>query len=162
MILKIGDEFCRTIGRTGFFCDRTFLGQQQLRWKNHCRKHALLKWAERKKAGRVHNILSRRDVHIIWLQPQWGLHPTLPPAEFFWVGQPLPVIIASNHFDWWLKDDDPRCEMHKLALENPLEGPLKIYPVSDLVNSPKPDDPRCIEPVRKDRDFFEWQRWGDG
>jgi putative SOS response-associated peptidase YedK len=52
--------------------------------------------------------------------------------------------------------------MHRLALENPLEGPLKIYPVSDLVNSPKPDDPRCIEPVRKDRDFFEWQRWGDG
>jgi putative SOS response-associated peptidase YedK len=29
----------------------------------------------------------------------------------------------------------------------PLEGPLKIYPVSDLVNSPKTDDARCIEPV---------------
>ena len=32
--------------------------------------------------------------------------------------------------------------------------PLKIYPVSDLVNSPKTDDPCCIEPVRIDRAFL--------
>jgi len=76
--------------------------------------------------------------------------------------QPLPVIIASDHFHWWLKDDDPRSEMHKLALENPLDGPLKIYPVSDLVNSPKLDDPRCIEPVRIGRDMFERQWWAGG
>jgi hypothetical protein len=31
---------------------------------------------------------------------------------------------------------------------------MKIYPVGNLVNSPKTDDPRCIEPVRIDRDFF--------
>jgi len=36
---------------------------------------------------------------------------------------------------------------------------LKIYPVSDLVNSPKTDNARCIEPVRFDRDFFERQWW---
>jgi len=36
-----------------------------------------------------------------------------------------------------------------------------IYPVSDLVNSSKTDDARCIEPVRIDRDFFERQWWGD-
>jgi putative SOS response-associated peptidase YedK len=41
------------------------------------------------------------------------------------------------------------------------EESLKIYPVSDLVNSPKTDDARCIEPVRIDRDFFERQWWGD-
>jgi hypothetical protein len=40
--------------------------------------------------------------------------------------------------------------------------PLKIYPVSDLVNSPKTDDARCIEPVAIDRDMFERQWWGDG
>jgi putative SOS response-associated peptidase YedK len=45
--------------------------------------------------------------------------------------------------------------------QNPLEEPLKIYPVSDLVNSPKTDDARCIEPVAIDRDFFERQWWGD-
>jgi hypothetical protein len=46
-----------------------------------------------------------------------------------------------------------------MALGHPLEGPLKIYPVSDLVTSPGTDDPRCIEPVAIDRDFFERQ-WG--
>jgi hypothetical protein len=49
----------------------------------------------------------------------------------------------------------------KMALGHPLEEPLKIYPVSDLVNSPKTDDARCIEPVRIDQDFFERQWWGD-
>jgi hypothetical protein len=38
---------------------------------------------------------------------------------------------------------------------------VTIYPVSDLVNSPKTDDARCIKPVRIDRDFFERQWWGD-
>jgi hypothetical protein len=42
------------------------------------------------------------------------------------------------------------------------DEPMKIYPVSNLVNSPKTDDPRCIEPVRIDRDFFERQWWGNG
>jgi hypothetical protein len=46
-------------------------------------------------------------------------------------------------------------------LERALDGPLKIYPVSALVNSPKTDDPRCIEPVRIDRNMFEGQWWGD-
>jgi hypothetical protein len=53
------------------------------------------------------------------------------------------------------QDDGERSESHKMALGHPLEEPLKIYPVSDLVNSPKTDDARCIEPVRIDRDFFE-------
>jgi putative SOS response-associated peptidase YedK len=74
----------------------------------------------------------------------------------------MPVMFAPENFRWWLKDDDARSESHKLALERPLEEPLKIYPVSNLVNSPKTDDPRCIEPVRIDRDFFERQWWGDG
>jgi len=39
--------------------------------------------------------------------------------------------------------------------------PLKIYPVSDLVNSPKTDDARCIEPVRIERNFFERRWWGN-
>jgi len=63
----------------------------------------------------------------------------------------LPVIIAPSHFGWWLKDDDACSESHKLALDRPLDEPLKIYPVSNLVNCPKTDDPRCIEPVRIDR-----------
>ena len=73
----------------------------------------------------------------------------------------MPVIMAPNHYGWWLKDDDGRSESHKMALGHPLEEPVKIYPVSDLVNSPKTDDARCIESVWIDRDFFERQWWGD-
>ena len=39
-----------------------------------------------------------------------------------------------------LRKGDERSESHKLAMGHPLEEPLKIYPVSDLVNSPKTDD----------------------
>jgi len=74
----------------------------------------------------------------------------------------MPVIMAPNHYSWWLKDDDARSEAHMMALGHPLEEPLKIYPVSDLVNNPKTDDARCIEPVRIDRDMFERQWWGGG
>ena len=74
----------------------------------------------------------------------------------------MPVIIASNHYSRWMKDDDPRSEMHKLAMDATPDEPLKIYPVSDLVNSPKTDDPRCIKLVRIERDMFERQWWGDG
>jgi putative SOS response-associated peptidase YedK len=48
-----------------------------------------------------------------------------------------------------------------MALEHPPEDPMKIYPVSSLVNNPKTDDPRCIEPMRIAWDFFETKWWGD-
>jgi len=34
----------------------------------------------------------------------------------------MPVIMAPNHYGWWLKDDDGRSESHKMALGHPLEG----------------------------------------
>jgi putative SOS response-associated peptidase YedK len=74
----------------------------------------------------------------------------------------MPVMFSEASFNWWMNDDDPCSEMHKLVLGRPLDGPLKIYPVSDLVNSPKTDDPRCLDPVRIERDMFERQWWGDG
>jgi hypothetical protein len=54
----------------------------------------------------------------------------------------------------------PHVSSHKLALGHPLEEPLKIYPVSNLVNSPETDDARCIELAAIDWDFFERQWWG--
>jgi putative SOS response-associated peptidase YedK len=69
----------------------------------------------------------------------------------------MPAIIPPNHFGWWLKNDDGRSESHKMAMGHPLEEPMKIYPISDLVNSPKTNNLRCIEPVRIARDFFERQ-----
>jgi putative SOS response-associated peptidase YedK len=73
----------------------------------------------------------------------------------------MPVMFSEASFNWWMNDDDPRSEMHKLVLGRPLDGPLKIYPVGDLVNSPKTDDPRCLVPVRIERDMFERKWWGD-
>lgn len=73
----------------------------------------------------------------------------------------MPVIIAPSHYQWWLADAGQRSEAHRLAMDFPHEEPLKIYPVNNLVNSPKTDDPRCIEPVHIQRDMFERQWWGE-
>ena len=48
-----------------------------------------------------------------------------------------------------------------MALDRLLDEPLKIYPVSNLVSSPKTVESRCIEPGQIDPDMFELQRWGD-
>ena len=74
----------------------------------------------------------------------------------------MPVMFSAGQAEWWMRDDDPRSESHRLVLDRPLDGPLKIYPVGTVVNSPKVDDPRCVEPARIDRDMFERQWWGDG
>jgi len=36
----------------------------------------------------------------------------------------MPVIMAPNHFDWWLKDDDARDDGYNLALGHPLVEPM--------------------------------------
>jgi putative SOS response-associated peptidase YedK len=64
------------------------------------------------------------------------------------------------HYRWWL-ENKPGNDVFQAALNSPFEAPLKIYPVSNLVNSPANDDPRCIEPVQIDRDLFEKPWWSD-
>ena len=71
----------------------------------------------------------------------------------------MPVLIRPEHYRWWL-EHKPGSNLFQSALNSPLDEPLKIYPVSNLVNSVKTDDPRCIEPVRIERDMFERQWWG--
>jgi hypothetical protein len=51
------------------------------------------------------------------------------------------VRCLATQSHWWLGTDDPRDERYKTALDRPEDGPLKIYPVSTLVNSPKIDAP---------------------
>jgi putative SOS response-associated peptidase YedK len=72
----------------------------------------------------------------------------------------MPVIVEPAHYRWWL-ENKPGNDLFQAALNSPLEAPLKIYPVSNFVNSPANDDPRCIEPVQIDRDLFEKPWWGD-
>ena len=71
----------------------------------------------------------------------------------------MPVMVQPAHYRWWL-EHKPGSDLFQSALNNPLPAPLKIYPVSSLVNSPQADDPRCIEPVQIDRDMFEKPWWG--
>ena len=72
----------------------------------------------------------------------------------------MPVLVQPAHYRWWL-EHKPGRDLFQSALNNPLQAPLKIYPVSNLVNSPQVDNPRCIEPVQIDRDMFEKPWWGD-
>ena len=74
----------------------------------------------------------------------------------------MPVIIAKEHYGDWLGSDEPQRGLPQHALDQPLDEPLRIYPVSPLMNSPKVDDARCIAPVPLERDMFERQWWDDG
>jgi putative SOS response-associated peptidase YedK len=59
----------------------------------------------------------------------------------------MPVILPSPHYPQWL---DPQFQDNR-KLEELLRpypaGEMKAHPVSTLVNNPKIEDPRCIEPV---------------
>jgi putative SOS response-associated peptidase YedK len=60
----------------------------------------------------------------------------------------MPVILKPDHYDQWL---DPKNEdvdgLAKLLVPFP-EKEMAAHPVSTLVNNPRFDDPRCIEPVK--------------
>jgi putative SOS response-associated peptidase YedK len=60
----------------------------------------------------------------------------------------MPVIVKDEHCERWLYDNDPRSEIFTWALEPPSEDPLKIYPVSPMINNAKVDDPLCVQPYR--------------
>ena len=59
----------------------------------------------------------------------------------------MPVILRPENYDQWLdpKNEDVD-ELAKLLVPY-AEKEMAAYPVSTLVNNPKFDDPRCIEPV---------------
>jgi putative SOS response-associated peptidase YedK len=56
----------------------------------------------------------------------------------------MPVILNQAQYNIWLAADHfNRAQLESLLV--PYTGELKTYPVRRLVNSPKNDDPRCIE-----------------
>jgi hypothetical protein len=55
----------------------------------------------------------------------------------------------------WRLENQPSTGLFQAALNSPLQAALKIYPVSNLVNGVKIEDPRRMEPVQLDRDLFE-------
>jgi len=71
----------------------------------------------------------------------------------------MPAIGKSEHYHCRL--EKPGRELFLSARNNTFEAPLKIYPVSNLINGVKTDDPRLIEPGQLDRDVFAKPWWGD-
>ena len=72
----------------------------------------------------------------------------------------MPVIIQRAQYRDWL-DDKTGTELIHVVLKIPLQMPLKIYPVTNLINSTITDDPRCIESMKIELDIFEKPWWGD-
>jgi len=60
----------------------------------------------------------------------------------------MPVIVKRENYDQWL---DPKNEdvegLAKLLTQFPHEK-MNAFPVSTMLNNPKFEDPRCIEPVK--------------
>ena len=60
----------------------------------------------------------------------------------------MPVILNPVQYNTWLAADHfNRAQLESMLL--PYPGGLTAHPVSRLVNSPKNDDPRCIEQTGK-------------
>ena len=59
----------------------------------------------------------------------------------------MPAIVPPEQFELWLGEADADQTEVAAVLEVANEEGLKVYPVSKRVNSPKNDDPACIEPI---------------
>jgi putative SOS response-associated peptidase YedK len=59
----------------------------------------------------------------------------------------MPVILDSESFDRWLDPNEQRAEVLKALLQPLPDDWLTAHPVSKLVNNPRKETPRCIEPV---------------
>jgi len=59
----------------------------------------------------------------------------------------MPVIIDPKHFDLWLDPATQNPEILTRLLKPYPPIQLTAYPVSTLINSPKNDDPRCLEAI---------------
>jgi len=71
-----------------------------------------------------------------------GANETMQPIH-----DRMPVILNQIQYNTWLAADHfNRAQLESMLV--PYTGEMKAFPVSRLVNSPKNDDPRCIEPKK--------------
>jgi len=72
---------------------------------------------------------------------------TTEPNEFLRpIHDRMPVILAPSERERWLDPDAPAEELEALLDPYPAE-PMAVREVSTRVNSPRNDDPACLEPV---------------
>jgi putative SOS response-associated peptidase YedK len=77
-----------------------------------------------------------------------------PQAEILPLHDRMPLILPEDEWSAWL--DPELTDPQQIApLLSRRDMPLVLFPVSDVVNSPANDDPRCIEPfVEKQPGLF--------
>jgi putative SOS response-associated peptidase YedK len=59
----------------------------------------------------------------------------------------MPVILERPNFEQWLDPAEQDAEALGWMLRPYRADAMRAYPVSPLVNNPKNDDARCIEPA---------------
>jgi len=59
----------------------------------------------------------------------------------------MPVILSSTVYDRWMDPTVQDPESLKTLLCSYSNDDLIAYPVSTLVNNPRNDAPKCLEPV---------------
>jgi putative SOS response-associated peptidase YedK len=59
----------------------------------------------------------------------------------------MPVIVNPGDYDLWLDPDVQDAKRLEPLLVPYTSEAMVAWPVSTLVNNPRADDPRCIEPM---------------
>jgi putative SOS response-associated peptidase YedK len=59
----------------------------------------------------------------------------------------MPAIITPTYYNLWIQPGGDKDELQHLLRPSPSSS-LLIYPVSDMVNSPKNDSPGCLQEIR--------------
>jgi putative SOS response-associated peptidase YedK len=91
----------------------------------------------------------------LWERWEQGEEPiescTLITTEANGVVEPvhdrMPVILDPPGFDRWLDPNEQRIEVLKEMLAPLPDDWMTAHPVSRLVNNPRNENPRCIEPA---------------
>jgi len=69
----------------------------------------------------------------------------------------MPVIIPPERFSEWIGTSPLTADTAEaILMPRPADG-MEAVPVSDMVNSPKNEDPRCVEPVGE-QGLLDWDR----
>ncbi len=69
----------------------------------------------------------------------------------------MPVIIPPERFSEWIGTSPlTPATAEVMLLPHPVDG-MEAVPVSKMVNSPKNDDPGCVEPVGE-QGLLDWDR----
>ena len=73
---------------------------------------------------------------------------TKPAPEIEYIHHRMPVILNPEHINPWLQIHNTSIP-NAMALLKPYTDPLKAYPVSTLVNSPRNNRKECILPLEE-------------